>query len=189
MHGTIGDIGHVIRCLNRQRMMGKARSRRDIGRHFACDDELAIRPLRQHCDHQIFQRDHADAKLHQLSIGQLRNVMKRLKGGAALAPPSLSHLDRAIWRCSAGSGTCFSSGNANPLECSCVVCNRREPLALPTGFQSGEDPSGPQRAVQYLQVSERHYTLYPREAIESVAMLPASPTQAKQCTRPARLQS
>ncbi len=74
MTGSFNKSDHLSRCMGRQRMMGDARPRRDIGCHFARKIELPIRCSSEQRDHQILQRDHANAELHQLRICQLRDL-------------------------------------------------------------------------------------------------------------------
>ena len=64
MAGSINKIDHLGCRMDRQRMMGEARSWRDKSRHFASKIQLSIGCFREQRDHKILQRDHADAKLH-----------------------------------------------------------------------------------------------------------------------------
>ena len=73
MAGSINKIDHLGCRMGRQRMVGEARSWRNESRHFASKIELPIGRFREQRDHQILQRDHADAKLHQLGVCQFRN--------------------------------------------------------------------------------------------------------------------
>ena len=72
MSGALGEIDHVSRSMRCKRMMRNAWPGRDVGRHFADHLDLLVRALGKQSDHQILQRDHANPKLHQLGIGQLR---------------------------------------------------------------------------------------------------------------------
>ena len=45
---------------------------------------MPIGRFREQRDHQILQRDHADAKLHQLGVCQLRNFGLRFRGNLSL---------------------------------------------------------------------------------------------------------
>ena len=96
VNGTIDEFDHVGGRLNRQGMMGEARPWRDIGRHFASDRELAVRRLGKQRDHEVFQRDHADAELDQLDVGQLGGFVRRFWQRNCVRSPSSSHLESAL---------------------------------------------------------------------------------------------
>src|SRR5665213_50309 len=84
MAGSVNEIDHLGCRMDRQRMMGEARSWRDEGCHFASKIELPIGCFREQRDHQVLQRDHADAKLYQFGVCQLRNFGLRLWRSLAL---------------------------------------------------------------------------------------------------------
>src|SRR6185312_171132 len=84
MAGSINKIDHLGCRMDRQRMMGDARSWRDKSRHFTSKIKLPIGRFREQRDHQILQRDHANAKLHNLSVCQLRNFGLRFRGNLSL---------------------------------------------------------------------------------------------------------
>ena len=96
--------------MNGQGVRGVAWPWRDVGRHFAGKVELPIGYVGEQRNQQVLQRNHPNAKLHQLGIRQVRhsgcasgevNSSCRRRGPA---PPSFSHLESAIRRCSEGSG-------------------------------------------------------------------------------------
>src|SRR5712691_10444162 len=105
MTGSFNKVDHLSGGMKRQGVMGEARPRCDVGCHFASKTELPFGCLCEQRDHQILQRDHANAELHQFGIGQLRGLGWRFGGNrcslrpGGSAPPSLSHLDNAVWRC------------------------------------------------------------------------------------------
>ena len=82
--GSVNKIDHLGCGMDRQGVMGEAPSLRDESGHFASKIELPIGCFREQRDHQILQRDHADAKLHQLGVCQLRNFGLRLRGNLSL---------------------------------------------------------------------------------------------------------
>ncbi len=84
MAGSINKIDHLGCRMDRQRMVGERRPWRNESRHFASGVELPIGRFREQRDHQILQRDRADAKLYQLGICELRNFRLRLLGNLAL---------------------------------------------------------------------------------------------------------
>jgi hypothetical protein len=104
MTGSFNKVDHLSGGMKRQGVMGEARPRRDVGCHFARETELPFGRLGEQRDHQILQRDHANAELHQFGIRQRGNLGLRFGGnrsslrpagsGAAFVVPSR----RAIWR-------------------------------------------------------------------------------------------
>ncbi|BBP58171.1 hypothetical protein PHLH4_17610 [Pseudomonas sp. St316] len=54
--------------MNRQRVLGKTRSRPNVASHFPGDRKLLIRPLGEQRDNQIFQSNHTNTKVNQLGI-------------------------------------------------------------------------------------------------------------------------
>src|SRR6185437_15337865 len=74
MTSSFKKVDHLVRRMDRQRMMGEARPWRNIGCHFAHKVELSLRCLGEQSDHQILQCDHANTKLYQLGIRQLRDL-------------------------------------------------------------------------------------------------------------------
>src|SRR5437660_1639827 len=71
--GSFNKIDHMGCRVNRQRMLGEARPWRNVGRHLTCKVELPIRCFCKQRDHQVFQCNYTNAKLHQLGVCQLRN--------------------------------------------------------------------------------------------------------------------
>ena len=74
-------------------MVRAAGSWRDVSRHFPSKRQLLFRSLGQQHDHEVLQRDHADAKLDQLGVVQVGYVGIRENVGmtffqAVLARPS-----------------------------------------------------------------------------------------------------
>ena len=59
MIGAMDEIGHVVRTLNGQRMLGETGSGVDDARHVERKFTLYIRAFRQN-------RNHTDAQMHQL---------------------------------------------------------------------------------------------------------------------------
>ena len=80
MTGPFDKIDHLGCRMDRQRMIGGARSWRDESCHFASKVKLPIRCFRDQRDHQVLQRDNPNAKLHQLGICQLRNLRLSFSG-------------------------------------------------------------------------------------------------------------
>jgi len=74
MRGTIAQLDHMVGGLKRQRVRRESWPWRNISRHLARDDELAIRSVREQGDHEVFERNDPDAKVHHFGIGQLGNV-------------------------------------------------------------------------------------------------------------------
>ena len=80
MAGSFDQIDHLSGGMDRQRVMGEARPGRDVGRHFAGTIELPVGRVRQQGDHQVLQRDHAHAELHQFGIRERRHIRLRFGG-------------------------------------------------------------------------------------------------------------
>jgi len=93
MAGTFNKINHPSCRLDCQRVWGEAAPWRDIDCHFASKIALPIRCSCEQRDHQIFQRDHANAELHQLGICQLRDLGLRFSKNCVLL--------RMAWSCAA----------------------------------------------------------------------------------------
>jgi hypothetical protein len=53
MTSSFKKVDHLVRGMDRQRMMGETGPRRDVGRHFARKAELSRRCFREQRDHQI----------------------------------------------------------------------------------------------------------------------------------------
>lgn len=71
---AIDKIIYVISCLDRQRMLGEPRPRRDIIRHLARDLELAIRTFGQDGENKVLKCYDTDTEVHQLDIGHIWKV-------------------------------------------------------------------------------------------------------------------
>src|SRR5665213_391639 len=84
MASSLNKINHLGCRMDRQGMISEARSWRDESRHFASKVELPVRRFCEQRDHQVLQRDYADAKLHQLNICQLRNFRLHRRGNLSL---------------------------------------------------------------------------------------------------------
>jgi hypothetical protein len=70
MASPFDKAGHLDSSLERQRMMGESWPGTDVCRHYRDTFELAIRRFREQRNRQVFQRNHADAKLDNLGIRQ-----------------------------------------------------------------------------------------------------------------------
>jgi hypothetical protein len=105
MIGSFNKIDHLTGGMKRQRVIGEARPRRDVRGHFASKTELPFGRLCEQRDHQILQRDHANAELHQFGIRQLGDLGLRFGGNRSSLRP-------------AGSGAAF------------IVPSRKSHLAL-----------------------------------------------------------
>jgi hypothetical protein len=70
MTSAVDKIIHLACRVNRQRVLGNAGPRQNEFGHLASALELPVRSLCQQRDHQVFQRDYADAKLDQFGIVQ-----------------------------------------------------------------------------------------------------------------------
>src|ERR1017187_10409335 len=79
MTSSFEETDHLGCRMARQRMLREAWPWRDIGCHFANKIELPIGCFCEQRNHHILQRNDANAQLHQLSIGQLRNLGLRVK--------------------------------------------------------------------------------------------------------------
>jgi len=73
MSGSLDEVHHLMRGVDRQGMLGESLPRKDVGGHVASQLELLARRLCQQCHHHVFQRDDAHAKMYQLGLSQLRN--------------------------------------------------------------------------------------------------------------------
>ena len=63
MARPLNKLDHVICRMDRQGMLGKTRSWRDVGGHFAHMIELPIRALSEQRDHHVLQSDHTHAQI------------------------------------------------------------------------------------------------------------------------------
>ena len=72
MTGPVHETDHLGCRMDRQTMRGAARPGRDIGCHLTSPVQLPIRCCGEQRDHQVFQCDHSNLKLHQLGICQRR---------------------------------------------------------------------------------------------------------------------
>lgn len=68
MLGPVNQMGHLHRCVDRQRMLRVSGSRQDAGSHISNGLELRFGRLGEERDHDILQRYHPDAKLNQIGI-------------------------------------------------------------------------------------------------------------------------
>ena len=75
MARPFNKLDHVICRMDRQRMLGKSRSGRDVRGQFAHMIELPIRAFSEQRDHHVLQSDHTNAQMHQFGIAQLRHSM------------------------------------------------------------------------------------------------------------------
>jgi len=105
MTASFDKIDHLSSGMNRQRVMGEARPGRDVGCHFSRKIELPFGRICEQRDHQVLQRDHANAELHQFGIRQLGDLGSRFGGNRSSLRP-------------VGSGTSF------------IVPSRKSHLAL-----------------------------------------------------------
>jgi hypothetical protein len=109
MTDSFYKVDHLSGGVKRQGVMGEARPRRDVGCHFASKIELPFGRLGEQRDHQILQRNHANAKLHQFGIRQLGDPGWRFGGNrsssllrpagssaAFIVPSRKSHLALAL---------------------------------------------------------------------------------------------
>ena len=88
---------HAGCSINGQRMLGEARSRRNVDGHFTSKDQLFIRCTGKERQQKVFKRDHADPQLYQVRIGQQgatrslvardRAVFRAISCGIALVVP------------------------------------------------------------------------------------------------------
>jgi hypothetical protein len=69
----LDEISHVGCGMYGQRMMGKARPRRNITGHFASHFELLIRCRGEQRNQQILQRDDPDAQRDKLGVAHFRS--------------------------------------------------------------------------------------------------------------------
>jgi hypothetical protein len=101
MDGSIDEIGHVIGCLDRERMLGEPRPRRDVIRHLPRRLVLPIGAFRQHSNHHVLKRDDAYAELNKFGVGQVGNVRVRFvrsrKRAAFIVPPRQRTLAKSGW--------------------------------------------------------------------------------------------
>jgi hypothetical protein len=67
---TLDKTQHLYGRLGRQWVMGEARAWRDVSGHVSHALQLGSICLRKQRDHHVFQGNHANAKLHQLGVGQ-----------------------------------------------------------------------------------------------------------------------
>lgn len=72
MTGPVHETDHLGCRMDRQTMRGAARPGRDIGCHLTSQVELPIRCCGEQRDHQIFQCNDSNLKLHQFGIRQRR---------------------------------------------------------------------------------------------------------------------
>ncbi|HEV7137733.1 MAG TPA: hypothetical protein VGN43_13935 [Steroidobacteraceae bacterium] len=72
MPGSIEEIDHLMCGPDCQRVLGESRPRKDVGGHLTSKLELSIGRLREERKHHVLQGDDADAKMHELSVTQLR---------------------------------------------------------------------------------------------------------------------
>jgi hypothetical protein len=82
--------------VNRQGMLGEARPWRNVGRHLTCKVELPIGCFCEQRDHQVFQCNDTNAKLHQLGVCQLRNFPLRVAWDLALLRTKRSRAALAV---------------------------------------------------------------------------------------------
>ena len=78
---SLNEINHLRCCMNGQGVRGVAWPWRDVGRHFAGKVELPIGYVGEQRNQQVLQRNHPNAKLHQLGIRQVRHLGLRIRGG------------------------------------------------------------------------------------------------------------
>ena len=94
MVSPLNKPDHLIRRMDRERMLRKARPRRNIRCHIASQGQLSIGRFRKQGDYQVLERYHANAQLHQLSIGQCGDIGMLFFGHSSLlrAPGSRATL-------------------------------------------------------------------------------------------------
>ena len=68
MAGPVNKLSHMGCRMDRERMLGEAWPGRNVRCHLANEIELLIGRLREQCDHQVLERDHTDAQVHQLGL-------------------------------------------------------------------------------------------------------------------------
>ena len=73
--GAFDEIDHLSCGAKCQWMVRSAWPRRDVARHFMPRDQLPVGRPHEQRDHQVFQRDHAHAKLHEFGVGDRRNIV------------------------------------------------------------------------------------------------------------------
>lgn len=73
MSGAFYEMDHLGRRVNRRTMTREIGPRRNVDGHFSRKLELLVRRPCQQRDHQVFQSDHANAKLYQFRHSQLGN--------------------------------------------------------------------------------------------------------------------
>jgi len=83
------NMDHLGRRMDRERVLREARPWTDVGGHFASNFELSTGCLCEQCGHQVLKSDHANAKLHQLGVGQLRDL--------GLPVAETPALERTVW--------------------------------------------------------------------------------------------
>lgn len=83
--GALDQMDHLGCGASRQPMGSEARPGRDEGRNLAGDSESPVRRFGEQGNHQVLQRDHANAKLNQLGVCQRRNRRFPLAGSRTLA--------------------------------------------------------------------------------------------------------
>ncbi len=83
------NMDHLGRRMDRERMLREARPWTDVDGHFTSNFELSTGCLCEQCDHQVLKCDHANTKLHQLGIGQLRDL--------GLPVAETPALERTVW--------------------------------------------------------------------------------------------
>jgi hypothetical protein len=73
MSGSLDEVEHLMCRTDRQRMLREPWSWKDEGRELAGKSELPVGHLGEKRDHHVLERNHSDAKVYQLGVGQLRD--------------------------------------------------------------------------------------------------------------------
>ena len=74
MSGSLHEIEHLMCRADRQRMLSEPWSRKDVGRELASECELLVGYLCEKRDQHVLERNDPHAKVHELGVGQLRNL-------------------------------------------------------------------------------------------------------------------
>lgn len=81
--GSLHEADHLSGRVNRQTMRGEPRPWRDVGGHLTNQVKLSVGCGGEQRDHQVFQCNHSNLKLHQFSIRQEWNIgLRRARNGS-----------------------------------------------------------------------------------------------------------